>query len=185
MNRIKILFVLFIAFLYDNANSQINKGYWMVGGYANFSNNTLVGPNNSLTDTYITINPTLGYFVNDKIALGAELFYLFSYSSAFTRNSASNYGIGPFVRYYFLNKEKALNILIQGSGGYNLATSSSDSRSDKSISYSLLGGPVIFFNSSVGIEFLLGYKGYSAPNVRKESFNVNIGIQVHLVKDHN
>ena len=182
MNKIKILLVLFIAFLYYNANSQINKGYWMVGGYANFSNNTLFTTNSSYNQTYLTINPILGYFISDKISLGTELFY--SFSTSYTQNSASNYGIGPFMRYYFLNKEKAVNILIQGSGGYNLGTVNYNSGSDKSISYSLIGGPVIFFNSSVGIEFLLGYRGYSASNVRNGGFNINIGIQVHLVKDH-
>ena len=157
----------------------------MVGGYANFSTYRLVTSNNSHTEAYLTINPLIGYFVSDKISLGAELFYSFSFKTSYISNSASNYGIGPFVRYYFLNKEKDVNILLQGSGGYNFATSSDQSTKSSTISYSLLGGPVIFFNSSVGIEFLLGYKGYTASNTKVNSFNVNIGIQVHLVKSHN
>lgn len=183
MNTNKILLVLITTFLYANANSQITKGYWLVGGYASFSNNTLVASNNSYTESYLTINPIIGYFISDKISFGTEFFY--SLSTSTNSNSASNYGIGPFARYYFLNKEKAINILIQGSGSYNLAALSDESTTYKTISYSFLGGPVIFFNSSVGIEFLLGYKGFTQLGVRKNSFNINIGIQVHLTKDHN
>ena len=37
MYKDKILPILFIIFLYANANSQISKGYWLVGGNISYS----------------------------------------------------------------------------------------------------------------------------------------------------
>ncbi len=53
--------------------------------------------------------------------------------------------------------------------------------------FSIMAGPEIFFNSSVGMEFLLGYS-YSKEDVEqankevRKGFQIGIGFQIHLQK---
>ena len=50
-----------------------------------------------------------------------------------------------------------------------------------------LAGPVVFFNSSVGLEFLLGYS-YSMEDIEtflkqvRKGFQIAVGFQIHLEK---
>lgn len=55
--------------------------------------------------------------------------------------------------------------------------------------FSFLVGPEIFFNSSVGMEVLLGYKTYNQKMVEsfytsyiENGFQIAVGFQIHLEK---
>lgn len=128
----------------------------------------------------------------DKFAGGARLsFYRnhIKYGPSNNFSTFKNYSIGPFVRYYFLDVDRQYNILMEGSyqfGNNKVETNNSTSNnSTNTISFST--GPVIYFNSSAGIEFLLNYSstGTSGFKGRGNSFGVSIGLQIHLEKDKN
>ena len=55
---------------------------------------------------------------------------------------------------------------------------------DFSNSYGLKAGPVIYFNSSVGLEFLAKYEHFynSSDSSTGDNFQIGIGLQIHLKK---
>jgi hypothetical protein len=93
----KITFVL-VGFLCISqlANTQtVGKGAWMVGGSAGFSSLKFKDADNSTTT--IAIQPTLGYFFADDLAVGLGVSFV---NTSFDGNSNSSTSLGPFVRYY-------------------------------------------------------------------------------------
>ncbi len=72
----KSILLFFIAFIfYNNADSQITKGNWLVGGNASFlfTNSNTGGINSKVNK--IDIAPDIGYFFIDKFAAGVRLSY--------------------------------------------------------------------------------------------------------------
>lgn len=95
------------------------------------------------------------------------------------------YWVGPFARYYILPAENQYNLLADLSYqfGFYGGTVKGDLRT-----FSALTGPVIYFNSTVGLEFLLGYYSrkdkdseISRINISK-GFHIVVGLQIHLEK---
>ena len=73
-------------------------------------------------------------------------------SSAF-----NSYSFGPFIRYYFLNQENRINLFSQINYDFGFGENGLDVKSSSN-GYGIKAGTVLFFNSSVGMEFLLGYR---------------------------
>lgn len=165
-------------------NAQITKENWLVGGNAYFNSSTIEsedrnGNSNSAKGSVVVLNPNIGYFIANNFAFG--LFGTYSLSMPQQGDNVSSYGIGPFVRYYFLKPEKTVNVLSQI--GYNYTTSSNDSKYN---SFNFKAGPVIYFNSSVGLELTIDYSISKNTSQFNEStskaFNVGFGFQIHLEK---
>jgi hypothetical protein len=174
------------------ANAQITKGNWLVGGNGNFSFTSFNAESNTKTTT-LNLGPDIGYFFIDKFAGGVRLSFYKNHVQFGQPNNNfttfTNYDIGPFVRYYLLPIDKEYNIITEGNyqfGNEKVKTNNSSTTS-KSNSFSFSVGPVIYFNSSVGIEFLLNYSssGNNVSSKRGNSFGIGIGLQVHLQKDKN
>jgi len=195
----KLFLTIFaITFLSLHSKAQLEKHTWLVGGSGSFylSKRNYTSYLNSSTDGYsnelnLTISPNVGYFVTDKLVLGLRPYFSWGKGESFssigdplTTSDSKRYGIGPFGRYYFLNKDKPFNILTEINyqiGVWDLG------EKGKLSNFSFLAGPVIYFNTSVGMEFLLGYSTQSEElkNFSKNSskgFSVNIGFQIHLIK---
>ncbi len=188
MNR--LLLTAFTSLLISyTATSQLTKGTWLVGG----SGQLYLYNQNYLTSAYSTqykyvnidISASTGYFVADKLVLGLRPYvnYLKGKNFAGSITGSGRYGIGPFSRYYFLQEEKSFNILVDAS--YLFGVADLFGPNGKLNIFSVATGPVIFFNSSIGLEFLLGYtaKTEEIPNDYKDvrnGFQVSIGFQFHL-----
>jgi hypothetical protein len=194
MKRSNLLLLLSILF-FNKSNGQITRDNWMVGGNANFLFNR---SNTGFTDTKTTtinLAPNIGYFFVDKLAGGIRLsFYKNQIKFGPPNNNFTTftvYSAGPFIRYYFLPVDKQYNILTEINyqfGNEKIeSNNSSSSTSNNSNSFSFSAGPVIYFNSSVGIEFLLNYSstGNNLSSKRANSIGIGIGLQVHLQKDKN
>ncbi len=170
---------------------QLTKGTWLTGGNAKLY---LFRENNSTSTynynyTHIDLSANVGYFVADKIAFGLRPTFssfkggYFATGGSISTNS-QRYLVGSYGRYYFLPVDKDFNILTDISYQYGLL--SGRSKGNASV-FSAAAGPVIFFNSSVGIEFLLGYS-LSKENVdydysfERKGFQFLIGFQIHLEK---
>ena len=116
------------------ANAQTEKGDWMVGG--GFQLNT------SENDTRIALSPNAGLFVISNLAIGCNL--LFDYSKN-GDNKRTDFGIGPFVRYYFTKTN--IRRILQGS--FNFLSSRNKtpltSNTENGTSYFLGGGHRCFY----------------------------------------
>jgi hypothetical protein len=198
----KYIFLLLTLVSFSiSANCQLDKKYWLVGGSGSFytynekSINTVTNMPVSGKLTEINLSGNVGYFLFDKFVAGVRPGITSIKSRGLNTASAGTKSvalfIGPFARYYFLNKEKPFNILIDGTYQFG-SYSNYDERKGSITNISIMTGPEIFFNTSVGIELLFGYlyqkksidktqSGFFFNNV-KSGFNVSIGIQVHLKK---
>lgn len=183
------LLIITASFIFFNANSQITKGNWMIGGSMGFSsthNNSTIGQ--TTTHFTVNLNPDVAYFIADKFASGFRIGFINEGNKA---TGTSRYGsyydanFGPFLRYYFLPAEKQLNLLVDGTYQFGLlgGNQGGNTTSTKS-SFALNVGPVVYFNSSVGLEFLIGYSSvkYDGFNGSNNTIQASLGIHVHLEK---
>ncbi len=188
MNKNKISLVLIAIFLYVTANSQINKGYWLVGGNINYSSTSYQSDFGSRSQAFdFKVAPNLGYFAANKFAVG---FKSNIGKSGFKLNTDVgnpyyiDFNLGPFLRYYLLPVDKQYNLLTEIYYQYGFIGSNGKSNVSKN-TFSLQGGTEVYFNSSIGLEFLIGYTttkyvGYSGRN---NQVQFGIGLQAHLIKD--
>lgn len=194
----KNLILFFVLLLFKNADAQLNKGIWLVGGTGSFYsyNEDYSTPAYSQTAKYRSIDvvASIGYFISDKFTAGLRPIFS-SYKGKVVNTpggtSQIKLSVGPFVRYYFLNKDNPFNILFDAS--YQLGINKflrSPQEEGKFNTLSIMGGSEIFFNSSVGLEILFGYtskvlsidNSQSASNNTKKGFQTSIGFTFHLEK---
>jgi len=200
MKHFKLLVLIPAMFITIMAYPQLNKKIWMIGGTGSFDAYNYIfdphtqNPDQIWTDQIKELNISIkgGYFIIDKLVVGIiPTCTIIKSDSTYNPIASYDYSLaaGPFVRFYFLDKNKPFNLLAEVNGQYGIQWIK-NGRGDKgSVSnLSILAGPEIFFNSFVGVEILLGYKmskeSVSGPNsphtdVRK-GFQAVIGLQVHL-----
>lgn len=174
------------------AEGQLKKGNWLAGGSGKFYSHTSqyisASYSNQAKYTRIDLAPNIGYFVVDQLAVGVRpTFSSIKGEVTSTGGLSTNvqrYWIGPFGRYYFWKADKQINILTDVSYQYGFFGGITKGKLNQ---FSAMVGPVAYFNSSVGIEFLLGYsssyediEGYQ-KEVRR-GFQISLGFQIHLEK---
>lgn len=193
----QITFLLALLVFSISANCQLDKKYWLVGGtgslYAYSDDFTTTGqPTVSGKLTEINLSANVGYFIFDKFAAGLRpgIYSLKSRglntASAGTKDIA--FYIGPFARYYFLDKEKPFNILVDGA--YQFGKYSNFEGKGIIKHASIMVGPEIFFNSSIGLEVLVGYLYQKKTIDAQSGFNnvrnglyISVGFQLHLINN--
>ena len=170
--------IVFVCSLVVNA--QITKGNWLVGGDATFNNSKVLdNDGNEISRGHgIRINANFGYFLLNNFAAG--LVPRFNYGNTEGRPSSSGYGIGPFTRYYFLKSEKSINVFADANIIYSSSKTEGFSRNHNS-SYRIKLGTAIFFNSSVALEFAVGYHSANFSTVTN-TIELGFGFQIHLEK---
>ena len=195
--RRTFLFIICLSFT-TIAQCQLDKGVWLVGGsgsFQSFNRDYHVPPNIvKYKQTDLSLSPTISYFIIDKLALGLRP--SFSWSKLEYVGSIGNLGggrgnsswleIGAFGRWYLLQKDKNYNIVSDVSYQYGIQ-SNFGKNTGHSNSYKFLTGPEFYFNSSVGIELLVGYSSRKEVNDDGNSnfyrgFLTTIGFQFHLEK---
>lgn len=194
-------FATFMAILLFQTivSAQLEKGTWMVGGNASFTTADYEhqGTNRNNNSTLI-FAPAVGYFLANRVALGLRI-------SASNHNTIAPPGtlfpstsvsifqmlIGPFARYYFLKpNNRLINFFVEADfapGYYKRSFKEYYPSTKSSISqFSVAAGPVIYFNSSVGLEFTVGYyktnndtQVYQSPT----GFQAALGFQIHLGRE--
>lgn len=179
--------LLFISIsLYQHTNAQITSNNWLLGGnisLANTRNTIELTSQNSYYD--VQINPNIGYFLMDKFAVGLKTSITFLGLKAIGTDSYTKYNtydIGPFFRYYFLPTDNTINLLAEGAYQYGYFGDGNINDSKNTFAFST--GAVAFFNSSVGMEFLISYASYRSPGFSGSNgtIQLGIGLQVHLEK---
>jgi len=185
-----VLFFLLTSLISLNSEAQLDKATWLVGGSGSFSSTTNTfnsGSINLNSDvTEINITPNVGYFVLDKFAAGLKLSYTVSKTKEFqgAYGNQQRFDIGPFARYYVLDKEKIFNILTDAS--YQFGFSNLTGLKGNSSTMTFMAGPSLYFNSSVGLEFLFGYynrkEWFDGIDSQQKGLKVSLGFQFHIEK---
>lgn len=133
MKNLLLFPFLFIAF---NAFSQLQKGQWVTGGYADFLHSGNHQETKNITSDYtsITLQTSLngGYFILDKLSVGLTGGIILSNSDKSTEGTSQighfsnsstektfGYVVGPFIKYYLLPAQNKWNIFIDFSYGYS------------------------------------------------------------------
>ncbi|WP_300977784.1 hypothetical protein [Flavobacterium sp.] len=180
----KFLIILSVALLFVGtvSQAQITKGNWMVGGDAFFSSATNKDANGSVeqSSTQLLFRPNLGYFFIDRLVGGLGTSFGFSRING-ENNPNEGINLRPFLRYYFLKPENRINVLLEANYSYSKYFKTADFNTG----YSLKSGPVIYFNSSVGLELVVKYEHfyYSIDSRTADNFQVGLGLQIHLERE--
>lgn len=189
---LSVVTFLFLSFV---AKSQLDKGTWLVGGTGSFYSydetfNTSTY-NSIARYNEIDLSPTVGYFAVHKLTFGLRPTFSSIKGKVTTtgglRTNVQRYWLGPFARYYLLDKDHSYNLLLDVR--YQLGISTLDGKKTGNLeTFGASAGPVLYFNSAVGLEFLLGYsytkvdEREAIKNIRK-GFQASVGFQIHLAKD--
>lgn len=187
MKQIFLTFFIFTSVLTSYA--QLDKGTWLVGGNGSYNSTKVTDREpftyNNGTVKELILSPNIGYFVIDKFCLGlkpnfrsSKLNYIASFGNAFW------FDIGPFGRYYFLDKEKQFNLLTELSTQFGVFNDLSVKTSTSTV-FTAMAGIEAFFNSSCGVELLIGYQDskekFNNGIKRKSGLQMKIGFQLHLI----
>ncbi len=192
------LLAIAICTISISAFGQLSKKTWLVGGSGSLYsyNEDYATPNANFTSKYINIDlsASIGYFLVNKFACGLRPTFSSSKGESSGGGSTNSYrlAIGPFARYYFLKTDKVFNILTDVSYQFGLLQQlGALHEKGKYNTFSLMAGTEVFFNSTAGLEILVGYKNQvttidnspSAFSSNKNGFQVSIGFQLHLEKN--
>ncbi len=179
-----LLFVIYP--ISNNLFAQTEKGTWLLGGSANFSNEF------TNDDFRMNIAPNLGYFVINDLSIGAEVPFSLSRTDNVGSStlSSSSLGIVPSVRYY-LNLTEKIKILLNAFGGLRFSRFRSEGTPSFSSNRTFIqlggrSGLAFFLNRHVALETTLNYLHFREAGSR-DSFpenliSLNIGLQIHFAK---
>lgn len=182
----KLLLTLLFLTISINSFGQLTKGNWLVGGSGSYATTNYNSENYGVPHiSYsLQIRPNVGYFFIDKFAAGIKTGI--GKTGAKGGPNYTDFNIGPFFRYYFLNQDKNVNIFSEGmyQYGFEGSLSSSNNSTPKS-TFVFSAGPVIYFNTVVGLEFLISYSTFKFSGIRgsNNTVIVGLGLQVHLERE--
>ena len=156
----KLILGLFAtAVISMTAHAQTEKSTVLLGGN--------IGLQTSSGATVFSLNPNIGFFVVNNIAIGAEL-------DLATTSGFTSWALGPYVKPYF-GKSDAGKFFAKGSLLVGGATGTTTD-----VGFGIGAGYALFLNKSIALEFLAQYQKVGKSN--DGVFGINIGFQIHLKK---
>ncbi|MFC2124930.1 hypothetical protein ACFLU5_08980 [Bacteroidota bacterium] len=173
MKNVKwILTIIILCTIISNVNSQIERGYLLIGGGGNISNDIRY-------DRFsISLSPMIGWFVKDRVVVGG----IFDTSFTSYYNDAAGYEVfylylAPGCRYY-LGKSH-LKFFGEAALYFGNHWRTDNVNSGNFDFTGAIGiGMVYFVTDQIGIEFLSRY-GLD-EFVDFNDLRLSIGIQIHL-----
>lgn len=93
--------LIFFMLISSGVFAQLQQGTVILGGKIGLSSQKTTYPStpDNKTNTY-TFGPRLGYFVEDKFLLGADIQFSKTDNTALENRTSNTFRIGPFGRYY-------------------------------------------------------------------------------------
>ncbi len=168
----KIITAASLLALFSCAKAQTEKQDWMVGGQLRL--------NTSNHNTEIAFEPTAGIFIINNLAFGGN--FMLDYSKT-GDTKVTNFGIGPFLRYYFTNAN--VRPILHGSFDYlsQKVKVPGSSSTNSGLNFFLGGGAAIFVSDQVSLDILMGYDHTKYKHFEGSSgFALTVGFQVYLLK---
>ncbi len=180
-----MILVTFTLLTFNISKAQLLKNTWMLGGNLSFASTKYNSANYTpptYTNVIVDINPNVAYFIANNFNVGIKTSFnkLIRVSDG---ASYTSYRVGPSCRYYFLNDENRINFLTEF--GYRFGLEKGTSGQSSTNTYAGGLGCVAFFNSSVGIEFMVNYISdkFNDYTGRNNTIQLALGLQVHLIKN--
>lgn len=176
-NKMKInkIFLVATIFFAMSSNAQITKGNWLMGGSGSLSNYKDTFNGIRQEGTNFSLFPNIGYFFVDNLSAGALM--QVSFSSSY---SGTVYGLSPFIRYYFLDTDKSINVFSEVSYGFQKQTST-NSNFEK---FNIKAGTVFFLNNTIGLELALNYsQSKTSFDNQNRTISFVAGFQIHLERN--
>lgn len=169
----KLLLVGALA-LFASMNAQMEKGSWVIGGSTSLGFNNVTtkhsSGNNSSTEpsvSTITLTPSVGYFVQDKLAIGVDLGLMsMSQKDGDYKYTVSTFSVLPTATYYFKSATKLVPYLGVGVGYASTKETetyngSSDSYTVDGFAWKAKGGLIYLINPNVGVDLGVGYNQFT------------------------
>jgi outer membrane protein W len=178
MKKLLLSFIL-LAPICIGAQAQTTQGSLMLGGGISFSSSKNEGSEGDYKTTSFAFIPSVGYFVVDNLAVGANLSLQ---SDKTTGGINGNYeakqtslAVGPFARYYiFTSNEKFAFMaeagLLFGSGKQESNNNNSTTKSS-SVNFYVSPGFTYFLTDKWGVELQLEGLTYSSYDPNKDIEN--------------
>jgi outer membrane protein len=166
-NVFTLLFLLASVTLFSQVEKPITKGNFLIGGGASGNYNCNKSENDTLRHISVGINPSIGYFIIDGLAVGLSISP--SYSSNLGKNKQTSFfcGFGPYLKYYtssgfFVGATFYYSTEIQNSNYFNSITDKFESNKNNShgLGFTPEVGYAYFINSKIAIETSLNYNYY-------------------------
>ena len=159
--------------------SQTSTKTFSFGGLISFTTNEVENPPNDSKVTSIAFSPTVGYFIKDKMEIGINMNFLRESTEAeyapaeFTE---TEFGIGPFIKYYMFTSNENFAITFQALARYNMGKiepeDSAPGQKRNSYYFALSPGFTYFFNDKWGLDFQLAGISYTINIPDKENPNI-------------
>lgn len=196
----KLLLVGAMA-LFGAMNAQTEKGSWVVGGSTSLGFNSVTtkfkaGSQSSTSPSVntFTFTPSVGYFIQDNMALGVDAgFVSISQKEGDYKSSASTVSLMPTFTYYFKSGANIMPYLGAGLGYASTKTTEkynggSESETVDGLAWKAKGGFVYLINSTVGVDAGLGYSSYTNKETvggtdyktTVGTLGVNLGLSIFL-----
>lgn len=157
----------------DVGLTPIKKGNWMVGGSVGNIGYSFEGKAFN-----VQVQPRAGYFITDGLALGAQA--TLGFKAVKDVDNEWNYGIAPFVRYYFPGGATASSRFFT-QGDIGIAGGSAGDAVSLALGANI--GYAHFITQTVALEAMLGYN-YTKANVnigdKATGLGVGVGFQIYL-----
>jgi outer membrane protein len=190
MKKVVLITFFMTAVLTAGLAQFTDQGTILLGGSTSASINFItekskVGGSTS-TDGKVTsfsLEPTVGYFVMDALAIGAGLNLStssFKPDGSGSKSKSSTILLSPFARYYF-DKFYAQGTFQVGSQNTEFTSGSVTIDNKGALSgWSLAGGYAIFLNESVTLEPQVGYGSLSYKDKDTDEKSISAGLFVRL-----
>jgi hypothetical protein len=159
--------------------AAISRGNWLVGGTIGSTNF------NFETETFnINVQPKAGVFISDNAAIGAMINLGLD---AYDGGTSFQYGVAPFVRYYFPEGATPTNRWFgEATAGFaGSHREDSDDDNPVSLALGLAAGYTHFVSRTVALEAILGYT-YNEADISTSTssswsgLGLGLGFQIYL-----
>lgn len=185
-----------IAGLTIAANAQTEQGKFIVGGQVGFETSKV--KDTDVKNNSFSINPTVGYFVSDNIAVGTGIGYSWAKAETNENNSVKNdaFKVSPFVRSYSGNGPFKFfaQLSVPMAWGKTTTETSNSSNEVKFESYGaeLAPGFAYFPTSKIGVELKVRGLYFNSSKIKDQDYTVNtfgldanslaptLGVQFHF-----
>jgi opacity protein-like surface antigen len=175
MKNVMLLLLGVFMVIGAQLNAQTEQGRVLIGGTAGFESTSTPAGEEKVTTTELNLSPYIGYFVIDRLAIGADInFELFGAEGE--DNDATRFAIGPFVRYYFFTNE---SIGVFGQAGINyetLTVGEGDGVSEFGFGAGV--GADFFLNDNVAIEAIVRFQSSKIEDADDSTTRFGLGVGV-------
>lgn len=176
MKKYHNILTLLFLFCFSFSAAQTEKGSLLLGGSASMNFN--IEPASSFS---LRVNPSLGIFVVDRLAIGLDL------SSGLTfGNNFQQYNLGfiPNVKYYFGISDN-FDVFIGGGFGPSVFITDRNGRDvNTTTTFTIFTGPalVFFLNEHTAVHLGLTYNGFLGGDNFNDSHAtfLSAGFQIYL-----